>query len=162
MKIEQVKENFDIEAGAPLPTILSNEHHVYLIFYIENHDPNWDGSSIQARSEDDEGIATIKFHQFSQFKFGYPNNETIQGHPYYRLGLEACAMHKVTESDWIKELIKMNSVHPYHSDEQFSKSEHFIFYFHDSCFEIIAEGYTVEENTATSMRQEIQRVSQLL
>ncbi|WP_262710346.1 hypothetical protein [Mangrovivirga cuniculi] len=31
MKIEQIKEGFDIDIGAPMPTILSNEHQIYLI-----------------------------------------------------------------------------------------------------------------------------------
>jgi hypothetical protein len=162
MKIEQINEKFDIDVGAPMPTILSNEHHIYLIFYVSNIDPNWDGSTVHMRSENDEGIVTIKFDRFAQFKFGNPNDEAINGHPLYELGLQPFSIQKVAESEWIKELTKMNSVHPYHNDEQFSKYEHFIFFFHDTCFEIVAEGYSVEQSSEMTMKDEIQRIGELL
>lgn len=162
MKIEQIKEGFDIDVGAPMPTILSNEHHIYLIFYVSNIDPNWEGSTVHMRTENDEGIATVKFERFAQFKFGNPNDESINGHPLYKLGLQPYSIQKVTESEWIKELVKMNSVHPYHKDEQFSKYKHFIFFFHDTCFEILAEGYSIEQSPESTMKGEIQRIGKLL
>lgn len=162
MIIEQIKEGFDIDVGAPMPTILSNEHHIYLIFYVSNIDPEWDGSTVHMRTENDEGIVTIKFDRFAQFKFGNPNDESINGHPLYKLGLQPYSIQKVIESEWIKELIKMNSVHPYHKDERFSKYEHFIFFFHDTCFEIVAESYSIEQNLETTMKDEIQRIGKLL
>ena len=162
MKIEQIKEGFDIDIGAPMPTILSNEHQIYLIFYVSNVDPNWDRKTIHIRNENDEGVISIKFDRFAQFKFGNPNDEAINGHPLFEHGLRPYSIQKVIESDWIRELIKMNSVHPYHSDEQFSKFEHFIFFFHDTCFEIVAEGYSIEQNPETTMKEEIQRIAKLL
>ncbi len=162
MKIEQIKEGFDIDVGAPMPTILSNEHHIYLIFYVSNIDPNWDGLTVHMRTENDKGIATIKFERFAQFKFGNPNDESINGHPLHKHGLQPYSIQKVNESEWIKELVKMNSVHPYHKDEQFSKYEHFIFFFHDTCFEIVAEGYSIEQSPKSTMKDEIQRIGKLL
>jgi hypothetical protein len=162
MKIEQIKEGFDIDIGAPMPTILSNEHHIYLIFYVSNVAPIWDGSTVHIRTENDEGIVTVKFERFAQFKFGNPNDESINGHPLYELGLQPYSIQKVNESEWIQELIKMNSVHPYHKDELFSKYEHFIFFFHDTCFEIVAKGYSIEENPETTIKDEIQRIGKLL
>ena len=162
MKIEQIKADFDIDVAAPMPKILSNEHHIYLIFYVSNVDPNWDGSTVHMRTENDEKIVTVKFDRFAQFKFGNPNDESINGHPLYELGLQSYSIQKVTESEWIKELIKMNSVHPYHKDEQFSKYEHFIFFFHDTCFEIVAEGYSIEQSSETTIKDEIQRIGKLL
>ena len=162
MRIEQITEKFQIDVGAPTPTILSNEHNLYLIFYVSKVDPNWDGTTIHMRTEDDEGIVTVKFDRFEQFKFGSPNDEAISGHPLYKLGLEPYSIQKVIDSEWIKELIKMNSVHPYHKDELFLKYEHFIFFFHDRCFEIVAEGYSIEEKSELNMRTEIERISKLL
>lgn len=162
MKIEQLKEGFDIDVGAPIPTILSNEHRIYLIFYVSNIDPNWDGSTAHMRTENDEGIVTVKFERFAQFKFGNPNDESINGHPLYKLGLQPYSIQKVIDSEWIKELVKMNSVHPHHKDEQFSKYKHFIFYFHDTCFEIVAKGYSIEQSPESTMRDEIQRIGKLL
>ena len=162
MKIEQIKERFEIDVGAPMPTILSNEHDIYLIFYVSSIDPNWDGSTVHMRTENDDGIVTVKFNRFAQFKFGNPNDESIIGHPLYKLGLQPYSIQKVIESEWIRELIKMNSVHPCHKEEQFSKFQHFIFFFHDTCFEIVAEGYSIEQNSETTMKSEIQRIGILL
>ncbi|MCG8574420.1 MAG: hypothetical protein MI810_05995 [Flavobacteriales bacterium] len=162
MKIEQIKENFDIDIGAPMPTILSNEYNLYLIFYARKINPNWDGKSVHVRSKKDPGIITIKFDGFAQFKSGNPNDETIDGHPLYEYGLEPYSIQKVIDSGWIKELIKINSVHPGHKDKYFEKYEHFIFFFHDSCFEIVAEEYTIEENSESNMKDEIRRIAELI
>jgi hypothetical protein len=56
----------------------------------------------------------------------------------------------------------MNSVHPGHKDKYFEKYEHFIFFFHDSCFEIVAEEYTIEENSESNMKDEIRRIAELI
>lgn len=162
MKIEQITEKFQIDVGAPTPTILSSELCVYLIFYVNQIDANWDGTTIHMRTENDEGIVTVKFERYHQFKFGSPNDEAMSGHPLYELGLKPYSIQKVIDSEWIKELMKMNSVHPYHRDESFSNCEHFIFFFHDNCFEIVSEGYTIDENSKSNMKDEIQRIGQLL
>lgn len=162
MKIKQIKEKFEIDVGAPMPTMLSNEHEIYLIFYVGEPDYEWDGRKVNVRNENDNGIITVKFDRFAQFKFGNPNDEAIEGHPLYDLGLEPYSIQKVIDSEWIKKLIKMNSIHPYHKDEQFEKYEHFIFFFHDTCFEIVAEEYSVEKNSELNMRDEIQRISKLI
>ena len=162
MKIEQIKEDFAIDVGAPQPTILSNEHNVYVIFYTRNVPQDWDGTSVYVRSKKDDGIITVKFDLFTQYKFGYPNDEAIEGHPLYKLGLEPYSIQKVIDSDWIKELCQMNSVHYNHKDEHFEKYKHFIFFFHDSCLEVISRGYSIEKDTEANMSDEIQRVSKLL
>ena len=41
MKIEQLKEKFEIDVGAPMPVLLSNEHNVYLVFYIDSAPQHW-------------------------------------------------------------------------------------------------------------------------
>ena len=162
MRIEQIKEKFEIDNGAPTPTIVSNEHNLYLVFYVGNFNSNWDGTNVHMRTNRDDGIVTIKFDRFAQFKFGNPNDESIEGHPLYNLGLKPYTIHKVVDSIWIKELTKMNSVHPYHKDEQFEKYEHFIFFFHDTCFEIVAEDYSIERNSESNMRDEILRIGKII
>mgnify|MGYP000318391552 CR=1 FL=1 len=162
MRIEQITENFQIDVGAPTPTILSNEHSLYLIFYVNKYNSNWDGSTIHMRTDEDDGIVTVKFNRFEQFKFGSPNDEAISGHPLFKLGLEPYSIQRVVDSEWIKELIKINSVHPYHQEDSFDKYEHFIFFFHDRCFEIVSNDYSIEEDSKSSMKDEIARVSKLL
>lgn len=162
MRIEQIKESFRIDAGAPLPRILSNELWLYVIFYIRKVDPNWDGSYVKVRDKSDEGIITLKFNLFAQFKFGNPNDETIEGHPYGELGLEPYSFQKLIDSDWIEQLKNMNAVHPQHKDEYFEKYNHYILFFHDTCLEIVAKGYEVLEGCEQQMGPEIARIGNLL
>jgi len=68
----------------------------------------------------------------------------------YNLGLEPYSIQKVIGSEWIRQLKEMNSVHPYHKEEQFEKYEHFIFFFHDTCFEVVGEGYSIDENSESN------------
>lgn len=162
MKIEEINVGFQIDVGAPSPTVLSNEHDVYLIFYVNVLDPKWDGSYVNVRSQDDEGIATAKLSYFAQFKFGDPNDEAINGHPYYKFGLRPYAFQEVFESDWIEELRIRNSVHPYHKDEHFKDYRHLIFFFHDTCFEIVCKNFEILKNTEPTLKQEIKRISDLI
>ncbi|MFT4772551.1 MAG: hypothetical protein ACI9A7_000030 [Cyclobacteriaceae bacterium] len=87
VKIKELNIGLQIAAGAPTPTILCSEHEVYLIFYVNKSDSNWDGTYANVRSDNDERIATVELTQFAQFKFGNPIDETINGHCYYKHGL---------------------------------------------------------------------------
>jgi hypothetical protein len=132
------------DIGAPLPIILSDERFVYLFYYLENNE-NWDGTYVNARNGDiDKGIACIKFNGCRQYKFGSPNDETIEGHPLYKYGLRAYAFFEVKNSEWVKTLMQMNRVHPRHKDEYFNNCRHFIYFFHDDCFEIVCDSYSYE------------------
>ena len=75
--------------------------------------------------------------------FGPPNDEAFEGHPLSQRGLRPYAVFEVQASSWLASLERMNSVHPYHSAERFAKYKHFIFAFHDTTFECIAEGFSV-------------------
>lgn len=73
-----------------------------------------------------------------------PNEEAIAGHPRADRGLEAFSAFEVKNSSWIRQLERMNSVRPYHDRVRFFESKrHFIFAFHDSTFECIANGFDV-------------------
>lgn len=162
MKIIQIQENFEIDPGAPMPVVLSDELYVYLIFYVRQNIQNCDGKSVHVRSSEDQGIVSIKFPLFKHFKFGRPNDEAIEGHPLYHLGLKPYAIQKLENSDWIEKLRKMNTVHPNHSDSMFEGLQHYIFFFHDRCFEIVSKNYEILADSRPTMKEEIQRISALL
>ena len=69
---------------------------------------------------------------------------------------------EVEQSSWVEELKKMNAVHPYHKDSLFDKYRHFIFFFHDTCFEIVCESFDIFTNSESTMQQEIKRISLLI
>ncbi len=126
-KIESVKLSFDIDTGAPIPEIISHEHDVTIRFYIQY--------------TDDQGY--IKFDGLRQFKFGYPNEEAISGHPYFEIGLMPYDFYEVFNSRWIESIKEANKVHPHHSEEMFKNDRHFILPLHDNTFEIVAKSYEI-------------------
>ena len=85
------------DIGAPLPTIFSDETLgiVYLFYYLKENDKNWDGTYVNIRNSNiDEGVACITFNGLTQYKFGSPNDEAIEGHPLYKYGLKPYSFFK--------------------------------------------------------------------
>ncbi|NNE84700.1 MAG: hypothetical protein HKN28_12090 [Alphaproteobacteria bacterium] len=63
---DEVNEITDVpqsDVGAPLPAVIAAEHHVDLIYLIQEPDPNWDGTYVNVVGSDTkrEGIACIRF-----------------------------------------------------------------------------------------------------
>ncbi|MDR1159161.1 MAG: hypothetical protein LBK69_00830 [Syntrophomonadaceae bacterium] len=145
IQLELIDNIPQCDVGAPLPIIFSDERFVYLFYYLRKDDKNWDGTYVNIRNSDvDEGVACIKFKGLTQYKFGAPNDEAIEGHPMYKYGLEAYSFFEVKNSEWIKTLMQMNRVHPCHKDKYFDNCRHFIYFFHDNCFEIVCDSYSYE------------------
>lgn len=120
--------------GAPCPMLVSDEHNLYVAFYMQE----------QAESFEFEAIGLVKFIGFNTFKFGAPNDEAFHGHPLHKKGLKPYGTFKIKQSTWVQELCKKNSVHPYHSDDSFNKLVHFVWSFHDTTLEVVAQGYEFE------------------
>jgi len=91
--------------------------------------------------------------------FGRPNDEAFHGHPLYSRGLRPYSVFEIDNSSWLRRLEEMNSVHEHHDKEKFlSAYYHFIFAFHDSTFECIADGFdykSVDGSIAAVMAQEL-------
>jgi hypothetical protein len=135
------------DAGAPLPLILSDEDYLQLAYLVSEHDPAWDGSYTTSASPESEGktVACIRFHWPSAHIFGPPNDEAFSGHPLASRGLHPYAVFEVRDSSWIRKLERMNSVHIHHNRERFLAGlRHFVFAFHDSTFECVADGFESE------------------
>ena len=148
------------DVGAPLPHLICDEHHVLLAYLINEPDPAWDGSYVNVVGPDSEGypVAVVRFDRPYAHMFGPPNDEAFYGHPLAKRGLESYAVFEVRDSSWLRRLERMNSVHPYHDRERFmADRRHFVFAFHDTMFECIAQGYTVEI-TRGSLRSVLPRM----
>ena len=76
--------------------------------------------------------------------FGPPNDEAFVGHPLASRGLGPYRAYRIERSSWLRRLERMNSVHPYHDPERFWTLTHFVFAFHDSTFECIAQSFSIE------------------
>lgn len=131
--------------GAPLPVVLSDEHKILLAYLLQNTPASWDGSTVRVLDfeTDDEVSAVVEFKGYATFMLGSPNDEAFSGHPLAVRGLHPYAAFEIENSSWIRKLERMNSVHEYHKPEKFEKYKHFVFAFHDSTFECVAESFDV-------------------
>ena len=129
--------------GAPCPMILAGEHHLYLAFYLEERLPNWGGTSARVVGESNTGdpVALVEFTAAYAHMFGPPNDEAVGGHPLASRGVGPYRVHEVRASSWIRRLERMNAVHRSHNPEAFAPYRHFIFTFHETTFECIAEAF---------------------
>ena len=140
------------DTGAPLPYLLQNDYRTFLVFFLRVVDPSWDGVHVKIRRADDpspSGLAIVEFKRCLCAKMGTPNDEVLHGHPLYGKGLCWYSALQVKNSPWIKELQAINSVHSGYKAESWSNLKHYIFGFHDSTFECIAESFIVETRAAT-------------
>jgi hypothetical protein len=133
--------------GAPEPLVMSDERLTFLAYIVEG-EPELDGRVL---TDADlaifkERVALVEFHQCRSYMFGSPNDEAIHGHPLYALGLKPYSAFEVEKSSWIRQLERMNSVHPRHNSDRFKSLRHYVFTFHDSTFECIAEGHRISEH----------------
>ena len=115
-------------------------------------DPNWDGTYVTMVSPADADPApfvVIEMWGCQELRFGGPNDEAINGHPLYGRGLDGYRAHEVLNSAWIEDAIKVNSVHPNHSDAPFRELHHYALLFHDEMLEALARGITARLVTGT-------------
>tara|TARA_B100001540_G_scaffold302906_1_gene310951 strand:+ start:490 stop:969 length:480 start_codon:yes stop_codon:yes gene_type:complete len=130
--------------GAPIPAVVAGEHEVAVLFYAQDEDPNWDGTTVRVVGADSasETCVIVRFKNACAHLFGPPNDEAISGHPLYSRGLEPHGNFEVLNSSWIRTLERMNSVHPQHDKKKYlSNRRHFVLAFHDSTFECVARCY---------------------
>lgn len=146
---DEVHELLDVpqsSIGAPIPTIVADEHRVVLAYYLEDdEDPEWDGQNIRLVGPTgvSEPLAIVRFASCYAHMFGPPNDEAFRGHPLASRGLHPYGAFEIHKSSWIRGLERMNSVHDYHRPEEFWKRRHLIFAFHDSTFECVCNGFDV-------------------
>lgn len=132
--------------GAPEPVVLSDEHRTALAFYLQEPAEEWDGISVTVVSHSSERpVAIVEFTPCYDHMFGAPNDEAFQGHPLHERGLHPYGAFEVIDSSWVRQLERMNSVHPYHKPERFWERHHYIFAFHDSTFECVADKFQITE-----------------
>lgn len=135
-----------------MPQVFSNGNRTYLIYLIAEPDPNWDGTYVKVISNTSETVyplALVEFIKPNTHKFGTVNDEAASGHPLYEKGLEFYSAHIIENSKWIEELKTIHKVHPYFSESHWSNRKHFLLFFHDEMFEIVAEGFRIETHHTT-------------
>ena len=123
------------DAGVPWPIVIGDEGCLMLAYNAAT----W--------PEDDEIVAIIRVVSPYAHMFGPPNDEALHGHPLGGIlgnRIAPYGAYEVRNSSWIRALESMNAVHPMHQKSTFLKDKrHFIFTFHDSTFECVAEDFNI-------------------
>ncbi|SFB86217.1 hypothetical protein SAMN05421780_101798 [Flexibacter flexilis DSM 6793] len=147
MELVEIKGLFEMDFGSPSPTILSNDNELFIAFYADKQS----SSTIPQERNTiyDTGIFALKFKAFLKYTFGLPGDETIQGHPYSKLGMKSYSFYELRNSDLIKSLQDIEKIHPNYNPEKWKMYKHYILTFHDNMFECIAQDFEIrEENTS--------------
>src|SRR5262245_6658712 len=162
-RVVPIKDIPQSSIGAPIPVVLSDEFVTVVAFYLEDMSDNWDGTSVRVVGKETEGepLALVRFSICYASMFGPPNDEAFDGHPLAGRGLEPYGAFVVENSSWIRGLERMNSVHSYHKPERFWALKHYVLSFHDSTFECVADGYTVELHQS-SLKKILPRMIEIL
>lgn len=150
------------DIGAPMPQVFSNGQRTYLMYLLNEPDSNWDGTYIKLIDNTSEAtypLALVEFIGPDTHRFGTVNDEAGAGHPLYNKGLEYYSAHIIENSTWISELKTIHKVHPRFSESTWMKKQHFLLFFHDEMFEIIAQDYRIEtfESSFLSLSTEVVR-----
>jgi hypothetical protein len=117
--------------GAPCPQVFSDGHNAYLIYYTD---------------EDNGSLAIAIFSACHSFRFGIVNDEASSGHPLIRRGLSVYNAHIIENSSWIEELKNIHKVHPQYSSKNWERYMHYLLFFHDEIFEVVAKNYKIERS----------------
>ena len=94
-------------------------------------------------SEREPNVAVVRFSSSRALYFGSPNDEALNGHPLYELGLTH-TFAEVKNSGWIETLERRNRVHERHDPSRFETLRHFVLPFHDDTLECVARGVQSE------------------
>jgi hypothetical protein len=145
----ELKLGFVPEAAVSGAFLIQDEYRTFLTFNAMKQEV--DGAFLDA------GTAIIELVRCSTTKFGYPNDEALEGHPLYRKGLRSYSLFEVVNSNWIAEQERQNRVNfPDRTDMRWKR--HFIFTFHDSTFECLAADIRLEVSSEP-FDQILQRLS---
>ncbi len=114
-------------SAVPEPIVLADESRK-ILSYEEYDTSQW---------------VIVQFLGCSSLALGRPNDEAIDGHPFYRLGLEPYGSYEIKNSPWIQALERANRVHSQHNPDAYIDTKHYIIVFHDSTFECVAADFIV-------------------
>lgn len=140
------------DVGAPLPFLLSGERRAFLTFRVRDPDPGWDGTYVRVvdpSSARQEKLCVVTINGCVSAKLGDPNDEVLHGHYLSGRGQEAYTAQFVINSPWLNEVQAINGVHSAYTPERWASIKHYVFWFHDSTFECLAESVSAEVTSET-------------
>lgn len=145
-KITKWNEPPAMDSGAPTPVVYSDKSGLTCAYLIGATHPEF-GST-----------AVLRFEGVLFYAMGYPNDESLHGHPLYGNGLEFYGFHVVENSPLITDLDRRNQVHKRHVAGNYIKRfRHWIITFHDDTLEVVARNAqfvrTTEKEPGLAVRE---------
>jgi hypothetical protein len=148
--------------GSPRPFVIADEMTVVLAYYLEIQEIWERPESERGNAGGDEPFAIVLLKRCTAHMFGPPNDEAFAGHPLASRGLSPYGAYRIDRSSWIRQLERINSVHPRHQPERYRQLDHLVFAFHDSTFECVCQGFEARtsQGSAEAMIREMVRLFQ--
>ena len=133
--------------GAPLPSIVGTEHYTALCYIVAKPPPEgWHGqyATVVDHESAENSIAIIEFRICADVRFGwFPDENTFGNHPLADRGLEPYAAFEVQNSSWVRKLAVLESAESGGREKSLRTKRHFIFTFHDTTCECVADSYSL-------------------
>ena len=102
-----------------------------------------EGSNVIIRFD---AYCELVFESYLIFKCGYPNEEVyMHSELYSENEIHKHRLYALPDSDWIKEMDKMNEVHDRHRPGMLKDHVHFMIFFQDEVFECISTSYKLTQ-----------------
>jgi hypothetical protein len=154
--VEERAVRFDVpglgwSAGAPQPFIVSSEERTLIGFYARGED---------AEQRNSDAVTVAELVGCTSVKFGFPNDEVLDGHRLDDPGLGYYEPHEVDNSAWLIELRAIEAVHEHAPQVPFENARHYVLTFHDSTLEAIARDVRLVGSYATRA-EAVQRMTLL-
>jgi hypothetical protein len=131
-KIIPITLGFKYQTDIPNPFLIQTERSAFLLINVSE--------AMISGGIKTGGVAVLEFKDPLLTKFGYPNDEALGGHPLIRRGLNYYTAQEVLSSSWVEAVNAQNNV-VFPKSDIFSDKHHYILSFHDTTFEIIANGF---------------------
>jgi hypothetical protein len=127
--------------GAPLPFVVAREGKLLLAYYGDFEQNHRSDAPLVVNQGTVGSIVVVSFRRPLSY-FSVPlSNETLDAHPLAFRGLTRNGVYRVEKSSWIRRLLAAQLVHRRALPETFQNSIHFVFVFHDSIFECVADSF---------------------
>lgn len=123
-------------AGAPRPVVVASEDRTLFAF-----------AGTEAA---DAACIVAEFESCLSVRFGFPNDEVMNGHPLWGRGLAFYAAHEVVNSPWLAEMRAVETAHPMAAKQPFAEHRHFLLTYHDSTLEALAHEVVVHRAHAST------------
>ena len=108
--------------------------------------------------------SSSRFRICADVRFGwFPDENTFGNHPLAQLGLEPYGAFEVQNSSWVRKLAVLESVESGGRENSLRTKRHFIFTFHDTTCECVADSYSLRVHNGsiqTALAEVVQSIGE--